>query len=198
MGIESRSRLYACAAGVDERDVGEARREGRVHGLHQRLELDRVLRCDLDVALVRVRVLELLELVGELLVVVLIAALRDGLLVFARDEVEALAVDDDDQLDDLLGRRLLAGLPLALLVRLEARQLRPDGGDEQERHHAGQKIDVRNQVQVGVDGLLAALATSLDSYRHGITSKFGSELESRFPERARRSERRGRGTLSGS
>ena len=96
-------------------------------------------------------VLDLLELVGELLEVVLIALLRDRLLILVGDEVEPFAVHQHDQLEDLLRRRVLTGLALPLLVRLEARQLGPDRGDEEERHHAGQKVDVRNQVQVGVE-----------------------------------------------
>ena len=108
------------------------------------------------------RVLDLLELAGELLEVVLRPLLGDRLLVLIGDEVEPFAVDQHDQLEDLLGRRVLTRLALPLLVRFEARQLGPDRGDEEERHHAGQKVDVRNQVQVGIDGFLSALAAGID------------------------------------
>jgi hypothetical protein len=44
----------------------------------------------------------------------------------------------------------------------QARELRPDRRDQQEGDHTCQKIDVRNQIQVGIDGLFSAFTTVVD------------------------------------
>src|SRR5262249_27376457 len=52
---------------------------------------------------------------------------------------------------------------------LEPRELRPDRGDQQEGDHAGEQVDVRNEIQLGVERLLAAAAPALDRNSHGTS-----------------------------
>ena len=81
------------------------------------------------------------------------------------DEKIAVVVDDD--------RDLLVGDGQGVAVRAwsfladgQARELRPHRGDEQERHHAREEIDVGNQIQLRVDRLLAT-ALTVDRKSHG-------------------------------
>jgi hypothetical protein len=128
------------------------------------LELDRVLRMHLEIRLVRVRRLELLELLCEAGVIVVAVRLRDGLLVLVDDDREAVVADDDRDLG--VGRIGAARFSLPFLLHLEPRQLRPHRCNEQERDHAGQQIDVGHQKQLGVDVLPTTAPTSVDRETH--------------------------------
>ena len=55
---------------------------------------------------------------------------------------------------------------LAALAGLELGKLRPHRRDEQERHHAGQQIDVRHQIQVRCQRSLAASVPGFNGWAH--------------------------------
>jgi hypothetical protein len=48
------------------------------------------------------------------------------------------------------------------LLRLQARQLRPDRGDEKEGDHASEQVDVGDEVEFGVEWFLATLAACIN------------------------------------
>src|SRR5450432_1585233 len=140
---------------VEEGELRESGAHGGVHGADQRVEDDAVLREDLEVRAVGVGLLDGLQLVDEARVVERAAAFRDGLLVVLDDQVEGIRAHEHGDAQVIDGAVSFL-LPLPLLRHLEARELGPDARDEQERHHAGEQVDVRNQVEIRVDGLAAS------------------------------------------
>jgi hypothetical protein len=77
--------------------------------------------------------------------------------------LRAVAVHDDGDLSGPADQSVVRSLPA--LIDLQPRELRPDGGDQQERDHAGEQIDRRNQVQFGVERL--AVAARIDGQPRG-------------------------------
>src|SRR5690606_5334675 len=114
---------------------------------------------------------------AKLVEVVVVAKLVDGLAVARRgSEDEARLLDLQDQaLGRLLGDVVALRLPGHLLVRLEPRELIPNGRDQKEHDAAEEEIDERDQRDLPVHALFAAV-TSASIDRCHATSLVGENV----------------------